>query len=39
MSKVFRPSDVGQEVDAGDSLADFWVAIALILASLVMMAL
>lgn len=39
MSKILHSSDVGQEVKDGDSLADFGVAITLILAAIVMMAL
>lgn len=39
MNNLFRPSDFGQEVKAGDSLGDAVVVAALILAAIVMIAL
>lgn len=39
MNNIFRPSDFGQEVKAGDSAADMAVLLALALAVLVMVAL
>lgn len=38
MNNLFRPSDFGQEVKAGDSIAESFVAIALAFAVLVLIA-